>query len=245
MAKVKGKNTKKTSAKKSGSSLKLDDKGRAKLLVKVRASFPQLYKPHEKGYDEGKYTCDGIFEDDADSKSLKLAIKKVAENKWKGKTRLGKPGQESDKKGTIIQIPLKLGDDKTNKKDEVYEGYAGKLYFTAKSNRKPGIVGPNKEPFDDDTKVEGGDHVMLSVTVFPYEQGKKKGISVALNNVLYLKEGEKFGESGSTAEEDFDEVDTSDLVDEDEDEVDEDEEFEDQEDDEEDEEEDDEEEEIV
>ena len=222
MAKVKSKGTK----------LKVDDKGRVKLLTPVvRASFPRVYKPHDRGYDEGKYTIDLLFEDKDEAKTLKLAIKKVAENKWGGNTKLGKPGQEGDRKGKIVQIPLKDGDEKTDKNDNLLDGYSGNYYVTAKSNRKPGIVGPDKQPLDPEkVKIEGGDYVMAAITVLPYEQGKKKGISIALNNLLYVKEGEKFGEGGSDPEEDFADIDTSEYLEGDEEaEVDEDEEFEEEE----------------
>ena len=206
----------------------LDDKGRAKLLTPLgRVSFPHVHKPHTQGqFADEKYKLDLIFskDDEAALKPLKLAVQAIAKNKW-GENIKSCKMEEEDKSGKRYKVPFRDGDEKTDAQGNVLDGYANSIYITVKSNRKPGIIGTDKQPLDDGKEVYGGCYAICSVTGFHFVQGKKKGISFALNNVMFMKDGDSFG-GGASAEEDFGKVDVSKYGIDDEEEVDEDEDFE-------------------
>ena len=171
----------------------------------VRASFPFLDKPNNQGqYPDNKYKVTGLIEKDreAELKPLKQAILKAAQNKW------GKINYKD------LETPFRDGDEK-----EKMEGYAGCVYFTAKSDRKPGIVGPDTNPLPEGESIYGGCYVKFSCVPYAYERGgevvevvngqRKKtketirGVGLGLQNIQFIRHGESFG-GRSSPQEDFD-----------------------------------------
>jgi len=182
----------------------------------MRCSFPSVHRPVSQGkFDVGKYviTCFLPKEDKAKLKPLKLAALKAGKEAWGEKTRL-----------EDLLLPFKDGDDSD------VECYKGSIYFKAKTGRKPQVVDSHLEPLEEGEEVYGGCFVKISVTANAYyrkieketETGiktvKRKAVSFYLNNVQFVKDGERFGGGGSDPREDFDEVDPSEYEDMEEDE---------------------------
>ena len=90
---------------------------------------------------------------------------------------------------------------------------AGKVFFKAKSKRRPGVVGPDKvTPIDDPEAVYSGCYGRLSVTTFAYglpaksSQKGGKGLSILLNSVMFVRDGERLDGGSSNPAEDFGEA---------------------------------------
>lgn len=204
--KVKAKASVKTKAKK-------EERGRSGVVVTplVRASFPYVDRPDTGNeYSTGKYKITGLLEKarEEELKPLKKACLEAARQVW------------PDVKFNQLEHPFHDGDESET------EAHHGHISFTAKTTRRPGIVGPDKMPLAEGDSVYGGCYVRFSVTAFTYtrpaevivekdgkQQKKKrqlKGVSLALNNVQFVKDGERYG-GGTSADDDFTEIDPADI----------------------------------
>ena len=72
----------------------------------------------------------------------------------------------------------------------------------------PSIVGPNKQELSAEQKEElkGGDYGRLSVTLWSWGKGAKKGVSMNLEAVQFWKSGEAFGVGKAASLSVFDEM---------------------------------------
>lgn len=118
-----------------------------------------------------------------------------------------KPVKEVTAKIPRFWNPIRQGEEK-----EHLEGFgAGKVFFKCKTQRRPGVVGPDaKTPIDDEDAIYSGAYGRLSVTPFAYGEGGKntkggKGVSIMLNSVMFVKDGDRL-DGGSNPSEDFGEV---------------------------------------
>jgi hypothetical protein len=194
---------------------KKEERGRSGVVVSpvIRASFPYVHKPDSGGEfskDNYKITCLIDKKREVELKPLKQACLEAARQIW--------PIIKFDE----LEHPFKDGDDSK------LDSYHGCIHFTAKSNRKPGVVGADKLGLPEGVEVYGGCYARVSVSAFTYtrpgevivEKGGKRfkkkeelrGVSLALNNVQFIKDGERFG-GGSTPQEDFTEIDPSEYDD--------------------------------
>lgn len=177
----------------------------------VRASFPYVHKPDVGGkYSDNKYKLTHMLEKEREDelKTLKQDCFKVAKKSW------------PNIKFNELEHPFKDGDESNDTNAH------GHIVFNAKSNRKPGVVGPTREPLDEDQEVYGGCYVRSSLVAHSYtrpteliveKNGKRtkqketiRGVGLYLNNVQFVKDGERFG-GGSSPTEDFDEIDPSEF----------------------------------
>lgn len=79
----------------------------------------------------------------------------------------------------------------------------GTVFIKFKSFRKPGVVGPDLQPIDDADMVYPGCYGRVSYRAAAFEYKKmKKGVKFYLNNVMFVRDGERL-DGGSSAEEDF------------------------------------------
>ena len=157
----------------------------------ARLSFPHLFEPAApfSADQEPKYQCDLIFAPDEFLSEIEDAIDAAIVAKW---------GSEQPKR---IRRPLKDAADK----DAV--GYVdGCQYVTARSKRRPAVVqGRLREPVTDPDEIYGGCYVRASLTAFGYDVSGSRGVSLALNNIWKIRDGEPFGQRRS-AEDDFADV---------------------------------------
>lgn len=163
---------------------------------KVRLSYPTLFEPKSINGSEPKYSASLIIdkEDKATlakyEKALEAAIQEGA-SKFKNR-----------KVPANLKKPLRDGD--TDREDD--PAYQGKYFLNANSNRKPQCVDQRKQPISDAEDLYPGCYVRVSLTLFAFNTNGNQGIAVGLNNVQKWSEGEPLA-GGSTANEDFDELD--------------------------------------
>lgn len=160
-----------------------------KLITPVfRASFVTVMKP--KAYSAGqdpKYSIvipldkeDKFFED------LQKAVDQVCMDKW----------GEIPKK--LAFKSLKDGD----KEEEKYD-WAGKTVITATNKSQPGILMKTEQGLVEPTTDEdiySGAYFRASIRPYAYEFEKTRGVAISLDNVLKVKDGEKFTSKTSAAD---------------------------------------------
>lgn len=190
-----------------------------------RASFPALFEPRAaKEGDKPKYSVQMLFQvaDTEKSKAagtkalgekgldgLKKLIRDVVEEKF-GADRTKWPPL-GDRVGEL-QLPLHDGNS-IAKKDK--DGYGpGIIYATASSdprwNPRPGIVYPHADPATGrpatltvPSDVYGGMYARATINAYFWEYMGKMGVSLGLQHVQKLRDGETFSGRGK-AENDFD-----------------------------------------
>ena len=163
----------------------------SKLITpEFRGSFVNVMQPKAFSNDqEPKYSIVIPMEKDGEfMKKLRATIDEVCMEKW----------GEVPKK---YKLSIKDGD----KEDEKY-GWAGYEIFTASNKTKPGVVvrdenGKIEEPMSNE-EIYSGAYYRASIRPYAYEYQKAKGVAISLDNLMKVKDGEKFT-SKTTAQEDF------------------------------------------
>ena len=140
-----------------------------------RMSFANLFKP-KSNFDnqEPKYSCDMLFSKKEDLTALKKAAAIVKRAKW------------GDKTPKNFRNPFKDGDEKE------LEDYKGKVFITAQSKMKPGIIDKNKEEILDQSEVYSGMWARATVVPYAYEVKGNAGIGFGLRNIMKIKDDEAF-----------------------------------------------------
>lgn len=166
------------------------------LLKNVRFSFVHVYKPTKyKETDEPKYSATLLLpKDHPQIKDINKIIEALKPECAK-KTKSGKLPKD-------FENPLRDGDDKE------YDGYADQFYLAAKSKTKPGVIDRAKNPITEESdQFYSGCYGHVTVNFYAYSDGA--GIAVGLNNIMKIKDGERFA-GGASAEEDFKDIDLDD-----------------------------------
>jgi len=163
----------------------------------ARASYAYFLEPRPAGDDEDekdrKYGVSLIFDKSADLNPLRKALIKAAQqSKWGNAIpaniikHLKKGYCDPDQRG----YPIHLGDDKED------EAYAGKVYFNCNCKKPPKFGEKINGKFvlsTDPEKARSGNYVRCSVTAFAYNYKGTKGVSFALNNVMFIRYGDPLG----------------------------------------------------
>lgn len=103
--------------------------------------------------------------------------------------------------------PVIKDGDEPNDDGETKPEEEGCFVIKARTDKnKPGVVDANLNPIIDESEFYSGCYGRASVTFGAYNN-EQKGISCYLNNVQKLRDGEPFGVSNSTPEEDFGDMD--------------------------------------
>lgn len=189
-----------------------------KLFIEgARLSFArQLFVPEamEEGQTK-KYGADFILEDSTkvykvttvDGKNVRTpigakdAMLEVANETWKGKGAEMLAALESSKKA------LRKGDTRVNRAGEVYAGYAGHYYISAKNAMRPTVLDKNKTPLTEaDGRPYSGCYVNASIEIYGMSDTKKKGVHASLKGVQFHSDGELFGGGGVASTDEFDDL---------------------------------------
>jgi hypothetical protein len=162
--------------------LKTDLKGVKFTTPIFRMSFPQLIKP--KAFQEGAkpaYSVVMLFDKDQDLSEMKKAILKA-----------GQEGFGPDRKSwPEVSLPWRDGDS------QEYEGYADKIYATAKSYNRILLVDRDKQKILDESEIYGGCYGRAVCVAKATESGGKFFITLYLQGVQKIKDGEAFGAGAS------------------------------------------------
>jgi len=167
-----------------------------------RVSFPNVFKPKRNelnGKDE--YSLVAVFKKGEDLSAIEKAIQDAAEKKW---------GADKKKWPPKMKTPLKSCDDRM--KDGVlpapYE--KGAFYLNLKSTERPGLVDQKLQPILDSSEFYPGVYARATINTFAYDQMANKGVSVGLNNLQKVADGEALN-GRVKAEADFSAVETENL----------------------------------
>lgn len=162
---------------------------------KVRLSYPNLFEPKSINGSDPKYSASLIIpkSDTKTINAIKAAIKEAAEE--------GKAKYKGGKIPAGLKVPLRDGD--VDRPDD--PAYADSYFINANSNRKPQCVDQRKLRIEDPEVLYAGCYVRASVNMFAFNSNGNQGVAVGLNNIQKWAEGEPLA-GGSTAEEDFDEL---------------------------------------
>jgi hypothetical protein len=124
---------------------------------------------------------------------LRAAVLEVATLKW---------GAKAAQILKAAKYPvIKDGDEKIDENGVIDPIYKGKLYFSAKSDRKPMVIDANKNELFTDDDIYSGCLVRISANPYCYDYQGNKGVSLGLNNVQMLKKGNRLDGRKSATDE--------------------------------------------
>ena len=152
----------------------------------ARLSYPAIFEPKLNLSGVLKYSCSLLIPKTdvegvravqaAIDKAIKLGIEKI----WGGK------------KPKFRYEPLRDGDAELASGEKTGKEYAGHFFLNATSNDAPGVVGKDAKPLMDQKIMYAGCYVRADINPFPYDNSGNKGIGWGLNNLMFIKDGERF-----------------------------------------------------
>lgn len=164
-----------------------------------RVSYPNVFKPKlNKLNNKMEFSVEALFPKGTDFTKVKAAIAEAAETAW---------GTDRTKWPSPLKLPLKLQDTKKKKKEDGTEYLpppyeAGCFFASFKSEQQPGVVDQQVQPIREQTAFYAGVWANASVSARAYSQGNNHGVSLWLNNLQKVKDGEPLG-GRSRPEDDF------------------------------------------
>lgn len=159
------------------------------ITPEFRGSFVALDKPKRmKGDDKSDPRYQILMplpKDHPFWKKVQEQIDLVAKEKW---------GKIPPK----FKSPIKDGDEEAE-----YDNLAGMSFINASNTRRPGCVDKNLEDIIDPEELYSGAWYRISIRAYAWDHPTGgKGASFSLDNVMKIKDDEKFS-GGSSAQEDF------------------------------------------
>ncbi len=169
---------------------------------RFRVSYPSVLKPKLNDLNgKMEFSVVALFKKGEDLSKLEDEIKKVLEAKL---------GKDKSKWPKNIRSPFR---DQAEREKEVEEngvtkmvmpeGYVkGAFFINLKSTHRPGVVDENVLPILDESDFYAGCYAQATINPFYYDQKGNRGISLGLQNIQKVADGEPL--SGRTkAESDF------------------------------------------
>ena len=168
-----------------------------RVVFTARICYPNLItaKPFDQNDPNSKvgFSLEGVIEPNTDLTLLKAACDQAM---------LAKIG-----KTLPAKLPIRKGDsfneDRAANGKEPRPELVGKLFFRAKSTNKILVVDQNNQPIMEEGIIYSGCYCLVNVTPFYYAFDKKSGLSLYLNGVRFLKDGEPLGGGVASAEDLF------------------------------------------
>ena len=169
------------------------------ILKNVRLSYEHIFRPSAIADDaQKKYSATAIIpkSEKAQLTAVKAALLAAAESKFPGKIKPGAAWPSS------LHCPLKDGDELADEHPE----YAGAYILRASSERRPVVLDRRRAPVtEEDGIIYSGCYVNLSLAAAPFDVSAKKGVTVYLNGVQFVKDGDRL--AGHDATGDFENLD--------------------------------------
>lgn len=143
--------------------------------------------------------------------TMEKAMLAVADEAWKGKGKAMLEDLEASKKS------YRNGDKRTNAAGDVYDGYEGHWYVTAKSPSRPSLFdGLGNAVTEEDGVLYSGCYAHVSFDLYANTKPKTRGVFAGLTGVKFAGDGESFGGGAKATADDFadlgDAPDDGDLV---------------------------------
>lgn len=163
----------------------------------VRLSFPVLFKPRKVNENDAtaKFSATLLFDAKAQKtkefKRLQQEVEAVIEEKW---------GADRPKK---LKLPFLTTDDF----DKVPDGYTDDMVIVRTNTvQAPGVVDRQNQPILNESDIYPGCYVRAAVHAYGWEHRTGgKGVSIGLDHVQFVKDGESFGKN-SKPQDVFDEL---------------------------------------
>ncbi len=150
-----------------------------------RGSFVTLKKPRAFGNDPPKYSITITLPDDHEFwDDLMDKVDAAAEKRWEGKIPKN------------MHIPIRYGDETE------YEDWEDSKFCQASSEERPGIIDVDGEDIIDFSELYSGAWYRATIRAYAwhYPETNKKGVSLALDNVMKIKNDEPFSGRSSAAD---------------------------------------------
>lgn len=150
-----------------------------------RISYPALFEPKENPSGAMKYSC-SLLIPKTDTEGVKAFRAMIEKAKQTGKEKLWK--------GKIPKFryePMRDGDEELESGEKTGKEYEGHYFVNCSSNDPPGVVGKDAKPLFDQTAIFAGCYVRGDINPFPYDNSGNKGIGWGLNNIMFIREGER------------------------------------------------------
>lgn len=167
------------------------------VLKNVRLSYEHLFRPDAiADGNDPKYSATWIIPKGSPQVSaIKKAIDKALDDKFPGKRKPGAPWPST------MHNPLKDGDELADEHPE----YAGSWVLRSASKNRPVVMGRRKEALtEDDAVIYSGCYCNASLAAAGFDAQAKKGVTVYLNGVQFVRDGERL--AGYDAANDFEEL---------------------------------------
>jgi len=165
-----------------------------------RVSFPYVFekaKSLEAGKD-GKYEITLYIPKTEDISAFRANLEKVAREAF---------GTKFVSLEKLKHPPIKDGDDK-DPSDPAY----GHWIIRAKSSKRPVVVDASRSPIESKDALYGGCYGRINITPASYAIPTGWGVTLYLNAVQKVKDGERFGGGGVSAEDVFEALAVSEPV---------------------------------
>lgn len=171
-------------------------------LRNVRIAFANIFtarKVNESDPGEPSYSASFLMdknteEGKANIEAVRAAMNLAYKQQW----------PENGPKLKPNQVCLRDGDDET------YAGFAGNMYVSARTRRRPTVVNRDKSPItESDDLVYSGCVVNAILRIWPQDNNFGKRLNCSLEAVQYVSPGERFGAKAVDVSSEFDDLSTS------------------------------------
>ncbi len=185
-------------------------------LTKARIAFAHgLWKA--SAFEEGqieKYGADFLIGEDT-------RVEKKVDGKWVPTTMKDAQGAvateafKGNKEKALAwfgdleskQKAYRDGNKRRNGSGEIYDGYEGLFYITAKNKSRPLVLNTDKTPLTEaDGVIYSGCYVNVTFDLYANTDPKRKGLFAGLKGVQFHSDGDSFGGGATAKPDDFDAV---------------------------------------
>jgi hypothetical protein len=90
------------------------------------------------------------------------------------------------------------------------DAYTNRYFLNAKSERKPLLIDKARREVSPE-KIYSGCYCNVSISMYPYDKAKRKGVGVGLRGIQFVEDGNPLGSTVSKDE--FDQLETDDTAD--------------------------------
>jgi hypothetical protein len=159
------------------------------------ASFPVLFTPKVNDLNgKEEYSVVALFKKGENLSALKAAAQDAIIEKF---------GPDKARWPKNLRSPFR--DQGELERDGVQPDRTepGAIFLRLKTTRKPGIVDEALQDVIDPHKIYGGCVLRATVRAYAYSQAGNNGVSLALVNVQFLRDGEPFGAARVSAAKEF------------------------------------------
>lgn len=168
------------------------------LTPMFRVSYPNIFKP-KKNELSGKeeYSLVAVFAPGTDLTVLKKLAQAALVDKW---------GPDKAKWPTTLKSPFRKCEERKLRDGTMPEGYPeGGIFVSMKSAQRPGLVDSEVRDIIEPREFYAGCYARATVTAFAYDFSGNRGVSLWMQNVQKMKDGEPIA-GRAKAQDDFDPV---------------------------------------